>query len=308
LSQDILITTSTFGVVDSTPITTLEEAGYRVRRNPFGRRLTRDEILETLGDERIVGLLAGLEPLDREVLARSYLKAISRVGSGMANVDQDAAQEFGIKVDRTPDGPTSAVAELTLGAALSLLREIPALDRDLHQGRWVKRTGSQIEGRTVLIVGYGRIGARVAQLVSAFGASVIVADPFLTEAEVPFPLVSLEDGLPDADVISIHASGGDCLLDEGDLPRMKQGVLILNASRGGVVAERAILKGLERGVVAGAWLDVFLDEPYLGPLAGHPRVLLTPHVGSYTSECRRSMEREAVKNLLAALRDTRSRV
>lgn len=298
---EVLITTSVFGAVDAAPIEALKNAGYRVRLNPFGRRLTRDEAIEILSDTRIVGLLAGLEPLDRGVLENSHLRALSRVGSGMANVDQVAAKELGIAVRNTPDGPTSAVAELTVGAALSLLREIPAMSGDLHAGQWVKRTGGQIQGRTVLIVGYGRIGARVATLVSAFGAKVIVSDPFCSASDLPYPLVSLAEGYSEADIVSFHNSGEDCLLSEQDLPSLKRGVIVLNASRGSVVSEAALIQGMDDGVVSAAWLDVFHDEPYTGPLIGNSKVLLTPHVGSYTGECRVSMERDAVQNLLEAL-------
>jgi D-3-phosphoglycerate dehydrogenase len=301
VNQRILVTTSTFAVLDRAPVDLMEAAGYEVCLNPLKRRLSRSEITELLADEKVVGLVAGLEPLDRKVLSQSSLRVISRVGSGISNVDLDAARDLGIAVHSTPDGPTSAVTELTVGALLGLLREIPELNKDLHAGRWVKRTGGQIEGRMVLVVGFGSIGANVAKIFETLGAEVLVHDPYLSEGTCPYTVVSLSEGFAQADVISFHNSGEECLLKKKDLPRLKLGVLILNAARGGVVSESALLAGLERGIIGGAWLDVFVEEPYSGSLAGHKKVLLTPHVGSYTSECRTRMERHAVENLLAAL-------
>jgi len=296
----ILVTTSSFGVTDSSPVERMRAAGYEVRLNSFGRKLTRAESLQLLADEQVVGLLAGLEQLDAEVLAASHLRAIVRVGSGVSNVDLAAATARGIEVHRTPDGPTSAVAELTVGALLSLWREIPAFNADLHGRSWKKRTGRQIQGSTVLVVGYGRIGARVAELMSVFGAEVLVADPFVEEA-VPFPVVTTAAGFPRADVICFHNSGAECLLDVADLERLKPGVVVLNASRGGVASEEALVEGLRRAIIGGVWLDVFSREPYDGPLCDEPRALLTPHVGSYTKECRIRMESDAVEILLDAL-------
>ena len=306
MSPQILVTTSAFAVADHGPVEHMEAAGYEVRLNPYGRRLTRAEILDLLADEGVVGLVAGLEPLDREVLETSHLRVISRVGSGVSNVDLDAAHELGIEVHTTPDGPTSAVAELTIGALLSLLRDIPSLNADLKDGRWVKRTGGQIAGRTVLVVGFGRIGQRVAALLSAFEAEVLVCDPLASAESTPFPVVSLSDGYSRADVICFHNSGEDCVLSDQHLYQLKPGVLILNAARGGVASESSLRRGLEEEIIGGVWLDVFETEPYTGSLTGHPRTLLTPHVGSYTSECRVKMEGEAVRSLLASLAGCRN--
>lgn len=301
MSPQILVTTSLFAVDDRGPIERMERAGYEVRLNPFGRRLTRDEILTLVTDTNVVGLVAGLEPLDRGVLMASHLRAISRVGSGVSNVDLDAASELGIAVHNTPDGPTVAVAELTLGALLSLLRDIPLLNQDLKDGRWKKRTGGQIAGRTVLVVGFGRIGQRVATLLDAFDARVLVCDPYAVSESAPFPFVELNEGYSKADVVCFHNSGEECLLSDEHLKYLKPGVLILNASRGGVASEATLLRGLDAGIIGGVWLDVFETEPYTGPLAGHPGTLVTPHVGSYTHECRVRMESEAVENLLSSL-------
>jgi len=297
----ILIGPTSFAESDPAPLQRIAAAGFRVTDNPYRRKMTKGEIRALLTED-VVGILAGLEPLDRDVLATSSLKVISRVGAGLSNVDLEAARELGIAVFNTPDGPTSAVAELTLGALLCLLRRIPQSDRALHDRKWVRQMGSQLEGKTVAIIGFGRIGRRIAELLAPFRPNLMVVDPFIEKPDVPGgSLVAFEDALPQADIITIHCSGEACLFDDAAFARMKRGALILNAARGGVVSESAILKALDHGIVAGAWLDTFETEPYEGALCSYGNVLLTPHIGSYTAECRQCMENEAVNNLLTAL-------
>jgi len=278
----------------------LLEVGCEVIDNPFKRKLTKSELLGLL-DKGVTGLIAGLESLDLEVLKKSSLKVISRCGSGLSNVDLIAAKELGIKVCSTPNAPVGAVAELTLGAMLNLLRMIQQMDRDLHEGKWVKRIGSQLEGKTVVIIGFGRIGRRVASLLFSFKTKILAVDPYLEESIDLVPLVSLEEALPQADIVTIHCSGGGCVIKDNEFNLVKPGALLLNAARGGLVDEKALTKAIDDGRIAGAWIDTFEEEPYTGPLARYPQVILTPHVGSYTVECRRRMENEAVENLIRGL-------
>lgn len=279
----------------------LISSGYEVIDNPFKRKLTKEELLNLLSPD-VVGLIAGLEPLDREVLQKSNLKVISRVGSGLSNIDLNAAKELGIKVCYTPYGPTTSVAELTLGAILSLIRMAPQMDRDLHQGLWNKKIGLQLEGKTVVIIGFGRIGRKVADLLLSFKVNILVVDPFCKKDIVDYTVLSLEEALPKADIITIHSSGNECLLGDKEFSLMKKGVYLLNAARGGSLSESSLIKALDDNKVAGAWLDTFENEPYTGPLIKYQQVILTPHVGSYTLECRKQMETEAAVNLLNALK------
>lgn len=296
----ILLGPSSFAELDKTPLRTLELAGYEMTENPFKRKLTKKEITDLLS-ENITGLIAGLEPLDREVLKKSTLKVISRVGSGLSNIDLDAAKEFGIKVCYTPYGPTRAVAELTIGTMLSLIRMVPLMDRNLHDTKWNKKIGMQLEGKTVAIIGFGRIGKCVAKLLYPFNTKIIVVDPFANEGEINFPVFPLNEAISQADIITNHSSGDQCLIGPDEFSIMKEGVYILNPARGGLVSETALIKALDENIVAGAWLDTFEIEPYDGPLTNYEQVILTPHVGSYTFDCRRQMEFEAVQNLLKAL-------
>lgn len=296
----VLIGTSSFAALDKTPMERLISSGFEVIDNPYKRKLTKEELLDLLSTD-VIGLLAGLEPLDREVLEKSNLRVISRVGSGLSNVDLGAAKVFGIKVCYTPYGPTTAVAELTIGAMLSLIRMIPQMNRDLHQGQWKKRIGFQLEGKTVVIIGFGRIGRKVADLLKSFRVNIFVVDPFSENDNKDYPVILLEEALPRADIISIHSSGENCLLGDKEFSLMKKGVYLLNAARGQLISESSLIKALDDSKVAGAWLDGFENEPYKGPLSKYKQVILTPHVGSYTFECRKQMETQAVDNLLNIL-------
>jgi len=298
VKEKILITTSTFAAADRTPLKMLEDAGFEVILNPYKRKLEKTETKELL--KGVTGLIAGLETLDREVMLGSSLKAISRCGSGMSNVDIEAAKDHGIIVRNTPDAPTVSVAELTLAAMLALLKGLCIMDGDLHRSKWNKRNGLLLEGKTVLIIGFGRIGRKVSDLVRAFGAKVAAVDPFAKDPDIP--LMKLDEALPKADIITLHLSGEDRVLSEKEFGLMKDGVFLLNGARGGLVDETALIKALKSGKVIGAWLDTFEKEPYSGPLEKFPQVILTPHVGSYTAECRLSMETEAAQNLIDAIR------
>lgn len=297
----ILVAPSSFAEVDPTPMRRLIENGCEVVTNPFKRKLSQEELLRLLANG-VEGLIAGLEPLDRTVLERSNLKVISRCGSGLSNVDLEAARDLKIAVFSTPDAPTTAVAELTVGALLSLLRAIPAKDRALRRGEWSKGVGQQIAGKVAAVIGFGRIGQRVGQLLTAFGAEVIAVDPALAGEVNRVPIVTFEEALKRADIITFHCSGDSCLIGESEFLQMKPGVYLLNAARGKVVDEEALIQALESKRVAGAWLDTFSEEPYRGPLLRYEQVILTPHIGSYTLECRKEMEIEAVENLLRGLR------
>lgn len=303
MPKKILIAPSSFGAVDHAPLERLQQAGTQIIQNPYKRKLTKEELHSLLPG--VVGLIAGLEPLTRDVLERSQLKVISRCGVGLSNVDLQAAAELGIVVRSTPDAPTTAVAELTVGAMLMLLRMVGWMDRDLHGGQWNKKIGVQLEGKTVVIVGFGRIGQKVASLLAPFEVKPIAVDPFWSDCG-PVPVLPLHEALPQADIVTVHCSGETCILGEKELRILKRGAFVLNAARGGLIDEKALLESLDEGRIAGVWLDAFEEEPYHGPLTNYPQVILTPHIGSYTQECRRQMELEAVDNLLAAFTEITS--
>jgi D-3-phosphoglycerate dehydrogenase / 2-oxoglutarate reductase len=296
----VVIGPSSFADEDSTPLHILKEAGVSIIPNPHGRRLSEEETLALL--QNADALLAGLEPLTRRVLsAAPRLKVIARVGIGLDNVDLVAARKLGIIISNTPEAPTDAVAEMTVAALLTLSRRLVPANATLHSGEWKKIIGDGLKGRRVLLIGFGRIGRRVSELLRIFGAVILASDPALTDLaaqEAGVRRVLLNEGLAQADVISLHAGGTTPLLSASEFDRMRSGVVILNSARGTLVDESALITALEKGVVSQAWLDVFPEEPYRGPLTQFPQVLLTPHLSTYTRQCRLEMETAAVKNLL----------
>jgi len=303
MSIVVAIGPSSFADEDSSPLELLQAAGVTVKPNPFKRRLNETEIIDHL--RGVDGLIAGLEPLNRKVIAGAAprLRAIARVGIGVANVDFDAARGYNVAVSSTPEGPINAVAEMCLAALLCIGRTLIPANDALHNGAWTKSIGFGLAGTRVLLVGYGRIGRRVAELLRAFGAEILVADPNVDPPSLLHGerLVELHEGLHEADVISLHASGEDCLLGRDQFALMRKGVVLLNSARGGLVAEDALIVALENGTVAATWFDAFWKEPYTGPLTRYPQALLTPHISTYTRQCRRDMETAAVKNLLRDL-------
>jgi len=298
----VAIGTSSFAAVDQSPLNLLQENGLEVIHNPFGRKLTEDEIINHL--EGVDGLLAGLEPLNQSVFANCpNLRAIARVGIGMDNVELHSAINAGIKVSNTPGAPTDAVAEMTLGAALTLARNIVSSNNEMHQKKWVKTIGVGIKNTNVLIIGYGRIGRKVSKLFRAMGAHIFVCDPIISQNELESDevLVKLNHGLKTADIISLHAGGDNPILTAIEFEQIQNGVMILNSARGKLIDEDALIKALEMGKIGSAWIDVFPEEPYNGKLTEYEEILLTPHISTYTVQCRRDMEIAAVNNLLRDL-------
>lgn len=294
----IVIGASSFAAVSREALAFLHDHGCQVVKNPYGRKLNEDEIIDLL--QGADGLLAGLEPLNRRVLeaSRKRLKAVARIGVGLSNVDLAAAEEMGIKVSNTPDGPTTGVAEMTIAALLAICRRLVPADRAMHSHLWVKEMGRSLSGLSVLIIGYGRIGQAVAERLKAFGAEILVYDPIGASG---LSAASLADVLPKAEVITLHASGEDLILGPREFKQMRRGAVLLNSARAGLVDETALVDALGSGLLAACWLDVFSREPYDGPLCDCENALLTPHLATYTEQCRLQMELQAVKNLLRDL-------
>lgn len=304
-NKKVLIGPSSFAFADISPLNRLIESGFEVIMNPHKRKLTKSEIINLLSDG-VIGLIAGLELLDREVLEKSKLKVISRSGSGMSNIDIQAAKELGIIVKSTPLAPVTAVAELTIGCLISLIRKVSIMDANLHNRVWSKQLGRQLKDMNVAIIGFGNIGRRVGQLLSAFGSTVFAVDPIYShsnrDVDNNIIFMDLDSAIKKADVITLHCSGEKTVLGEHEFSLMRKGVFILNVARGELIDELALAKALDNKIVNGAWIDTFKVEPYDGILCKYEQVILTPHIGSFTLECRREMEMEAVENLIDALK------
>lgn len=299
----ILFSTSTFNLDFVPDRAELERAGLELRTNPFRRKLTEDEAADLLSDG-VIGVVAGLEPLTERVLASApSLRAIARVGIGLDSVDLAAAERLGIEVMNTPDPPARAVAELTLGHILSLLRRISLVDRRLHSGDWSPEMGSLLSGRAVGFIGFGRIGRRLARLLEPFEVEILVHDP--AASDVPYERTGIDDLLSRSTVVTLHVPYGPDthhIIDGPRLALMRPDAILVNVARGGLVDEAALADAIGRGAIAGAALDCFADEPYHGPLAGMERVQMTAHMGTYARETRDQMEREAATKIVECLR------
>ena len=243
--------------------------------------------------------------------AGKKLKVVGRAGIGVDNIDLNAAKAAGVHVVNSPLATTVTVAELALGLMLSLTREISRADAAMKGGKWLKKEleGIELYGKTLGVIGFGRIGVAVGKRAAAFDMSVIGYDPFkpadAIRADGGEP-VSLDELLARADFITLHlplTPQTQNMLSTEAFAKMKSGVYIVDAARGGVIDEEALLTALESGKVAGAGLDVFNTEPPgLTALVAHPHVVATPHIGAQTVEAQARAGYDISTEIVAALK------
>ena len=247
-----------------------------------------------------------------EMLARApNLKVIGRAGVGVDNIDLDAATERGIAVLNAPSGNTVSAAELTLALMLSVVRRVPSADASVRRGEWDRGLfkGVELRGRTLGLVGAGRVGQEVAHRCRAFGMHILVYDPYLTDEraeEISLERADLRVVIANADVLSLHVPLTDDtrgMIDQAVISRMKEGAFIVNVSRGQVIDEEALALALSEGKLAGAALDVFKNEPLdeNSLLRKAPGVVLTPHLGASTLEAQELVASEVSKAVQSAL-------
>ena len=300
--RKIAVTTTSFCEYDNAPLRFCREKGYKVALNSYRRKLKPDELISLAKDA--AGLIAGTESISEEVLLRlTQLRVISRCGAGIDNINIEAAKRLGVKVFNTPAAPTQAVAELTIGLMLSLLRKINQIDALVRAGAWEKPMGSLLSGKRVGIIGFGRTGKRVAGLLKPFSCEVRFVDPRVKSGLLGYRKMPIERLLGWADIVSIHASAKDMIIGRHQLKAMRKSAFLINVSRGTILDENALYDYLKRGLLAGAALDVFNDEPYQGKLRVLKNTILTTHIGSYAKEARVAMEFEAVKNVIKGLEE-----
>lgn len=302
-----LITTVPFGDKNRLPLEQLESSGIEYLINPIGRKLKEDELAEMVSDFDVI--IAGTEPITDKVMSRaSRLKLISRVGIGLDSVDLLAAERRGITVSYTPDAPAPAVAELTIGLMLSLLRFVHVANAQLHRGEWHRHFGRRIPEVTIGVIGVGRIGSRVLKRLSSFGTPRILVNDLHPDTklvpELKLEWVDKEEIFRCADVISLHVPltvHTKNMIRAEHVEIMKPDALLINTSRGGIINEQDLADALNAGHLAGAAIDAFEQEPYAGPLAAIDRCLLTSHMGSMSIDCRTRMEIEATEEAVRFL-------
>jgi D-3-phosphoglycerate dehydrogenase / 2-oxoglutarate reductase len=229
----------------------------------------------------------------RELLEKAArLKVIGRAGVGVDNIDLEAATHRGILVMNTPGGSSVSVAEHTLALMLALARSVPQSNASIHAGRWEKSSaGTELRGKTIGLIGFGRIGTEVARRARAFEMEVLAHDPYVTPAaarELEAELVPLDELLRRSDVVSLHTSlspSTEKMIDAEALAKMKRGARLINCARGELIDETALADALRSGQLAGAGLDTFaVEPPKNSPLIGLPNVIATPHIGASTAE------------------------
>ncbi len=303
----IFIATYPFGKAGREPLELLEATGWEIIKNPYGRRLKAGEVGELVED--IDAVIAGTEPYTSDLLQDArQLKVISRVGIGLDSVDLEACKKLGIAVTYTPDAPSQAVAELTVGNIINLSRHILSSDRSVREGTWNRYMGVLLKEITIGIVGVGRIGKRVCQLLQPSNAKILACElepDFEFGKKFGLRWVSKEELFSCADLVTLHIpynKRNHHYVDRKIISRMKTGSCLINTSRGPVVDEESLTDALLQKHLGGAALDVFEKEPYEGMLTQLDNVILTAHMGASARESRFLMELGAAENCIRVLK------
>ena len=282
----------------------IEEAGIEVVNQPD---ITPEELLEVIPEYPCM-VVRSRTKVTKEVLdAGTSLKSVVRAGVGLDNIDVAYAQEKGIKVLNTPSASTQSVAELTVAYLMALARNIPLMTASMKAGKWEKKSflGSEVSGKTLGLIGSGRIGSAVADRAIALGMTVVAFDPYVTELP-NITLMELDELLASADYISLHVPHTDethNILDEAAFAKVKPGVRIINCGRGGTIDEDALYQAIQDGKVAGAALDVYADEPLAdSKLFSLDQVIGSPHIGAGTKEAKARVGEVAAQKVIETLK------
>ena len=276
-------------------------------KNGHGRPMTEDELLEIIED--VDGYIAGTDTITAKVIEKAKkLKVISRYGAGVDSVDLAAAKAKGIPVTNTPGANSQAVAELAFGHMLTLARKSEYQSKMLQDGTWVNVIGKQLQGKSVGIIGYGNIGRRFAKMARGLDMKILAYDPFLSKEfieENGAVCCTLDEIYAQADVITVHLPLTDLsrhMINREAIAKMKDGVILINTARGGILDEEAVYEGIESGKVWGVGRDAYEKEPPMGSkLFHHDNVVATPHAGAHTVEAVENMSNMAVDNLITIL-------
>ncbi len=289
----------------------IADAGLELLRDRFDVDVDADSPLEEILDRYDAIVIRSATKLTRDVIERgSRLKVIGRAGVGVDNVDVDAATRRGIVVANAPESTIVSAAEQTIGLLVALARNIPQAHAALKQGRWERSryAGIELAGKTLGVVGFGRIGQQVARRALGLGMNVVAFDPFVGRDRFRDlgvdQLETLEELLAASDVVSLHSTLTDetrCLIDRDAIARMRDGARLVNAARGALVDEEALLEAIRSGKLAGAALDVFSSEPYSGPLLELDEVVVTPHLAASTDEAQDRAGVIVAEQVVAAL-------
>lgn len=305
----IFVALSTFAEHDPSLKDLLASSGFSYQIHSTGKRITREELLANTTNATVI--LAGVETYDDALFASlPKLKCIVRCGVGVDAIDLAAAKKRNITILNTPDVPTIAVAELALTLYLALSRNLRVQANKMGEKKWERLESHLLSGKTIGIIGFGRIGRKIAEFCKPFDVKFLVCDPFINKETITGKNIELVDKdtlLRNADIISIHASktkGSELIIAGDDYAKMKKSASLVNLSRGGMIDEEGLIHALQSKHLAGAGLDVFKQEPYNGQLCDFENVILTPHSATATIETRNAMEAECVDKALRYLNGT----
>ncbi|MFP4058413.1 MAG: phosphoglycerate dehydrogenase [Candidatus Brocadiia bacterium] len=284
------------------------QAGFQVDERPG---LSPQELRQALAECDALVVRSGTRVTADALEEAERLKAIGRAGAGVDNIDLDAATRRGVLVMNTPGGNTISACELTFAMMLALARRLPAASQRVKAGAWPRKEflGTELWGKRLGIVGLGRIGSEVARRALAFGMEVVASDPFVTQERarsLEVSLVGLDELLASSDIVSLHTPRNketERLIDRSAIARMKDGAVLINCARGGLVDEAALADALASGKLAGCALDVFeVEPPGDNPLLAFDQVVATPHVGATTHEAQAKVAVQIARQVVDVLR------
>ncbi|TMV46137.1 phosphoglycerate dehydrogenase [Paenibacillus mesophilus] len=289
--KKVLVTATNYSVLCAEAKRMLEEGGCEIIENKVGRPHTFEELVPLVAD--IDGVVAGVDTWDEAVFKLApKLKAIARFGVGVDNIDLAKAKEYGVKVTNVPGGNANAVAELTVGLLLSLIRNVPTLHQSARRGYWDRHVGEELAGKTVGLLGFGNIAQMVAKKLRGFDVSIIAYDKYPNTAkaeELGVELVSSDEVLSRGDIVSMHLPSlkeTRHMMNDAAFAKMKRGAYFLNTARGALVDEQALYRALESRTIVGAAIDVYESEPVSAdnPLFKLDNIITTPHTAAETAE------------------------
>jgi len=307
--NNIIVTPRSLSKGDHPFLKKLTDAGYHLVFPSPGRQPTEQELAAVIGDA--VGYVAGVEPITAATLAKaSKLRVISRNGTGIDNIDTEAAARQSIVIRKAEGANARGVAELTIGLMLAAVRSIPTSDRSLKAEQWKRIQGFELEGKTLGIIGCGKIGKLVAGFALAFGMKVLAYDAYPDRnfsPSIEFEYVALENLLENSAIVTLHCPPlpeKKPLIGEQQLSIMRRGAIIINTARQSLVDEASLVRSLDTGAIACYAIDAFDKEPPEDfSLVKHEHVIVTPHIGGYTAESIDRAAEAAIDNLLETLRN-----
>lgn len=309
MKNKILITPKSFFKAREKAEEIFNQYELEIIENNTGKTLTKQQMMELCKD--VDGIIVGIDPMDEEVLRSAQeLKAISKYGVGLDNIDLKIAKQLGIQIKRAEGTNTRSVAELTIGLLFAISRSIPKTVTDVKDGKWNRTIGVELLEKTVGIIGFGAIGREVAKMSVGLGMKIMAYDPYFNDVELAKALnvkmTSITELLEKADFVTLHLPLNEetnKIINSEALSKMKQTAYLINTARGELVDEDALYDALKNGTIAGAAQDVFSQEPPTNDnkLLSLNNFILTPHIGAYTKEATERMVVTSAKNLMEML-------